>query len=69
MQLEPKLDIDSVATTARVDAQLDTAPARFLDHAEGLRMDVSNDQLIHEAIECNHAGVGRSTLARYRCNS
>ncbi|HEU5063942.1 MAG TPA: site-specific integrase [Solirubrobacterales bacterium] len=29
-------------------------------------MDLSNEQLIYEAVECNHAGVGGSTLARYR---
>gem|GEM_PF-3188548 len=25
-----------------------------------------NEQLIHEAVECNHAGVGVTTLERYR---
>ena len=29
-------------------------------------MGLSNEQLIYEAIECNHAGVGSSTLERYR---
>lgn len=29
-------------------------------------MGLSNEQLIHEAIECNHAGVGTTTLGRYR---
>ena len=29
-------------------------------------MGLSNEQLIYEAIECNHAGVGNSTLERYR---
>lgn len=29
-------------------------------------MDLSNEQLICEAVECNHAGVGSSTLERYR---
>lgn len=29
-------------------------------------MSLSNEQLIHEAVECNHAGVGATTLERYR---
>ena len=29
-------------------------------------MELSNEQLICEAIECNHAGVGSSTLERYQ---
>lgn len=29
-------------------------------------MGLSNEQLICEAVECNHAGVGRPTLKRYR---
>jgi hypothetical protein len=29
-------------------------------------MELSNEQLLYEAIECNHAGVGSSTLERYR---
>lgn len=29
-------------------------------------MDLTYEQLICEAIECNHAGVGSSTLERYR---
>ena len=29
-------------------------------------MGLSNEQLIHEAVECNHAGVGATTLERYR---
>jgi integrase len=45
---------------------LDPAPARFLDQSEELRMGLSNEQLIHEAVECNHAGVGATTLERYR---
>src|SRR5215218_11276740 len=45
---------------------LDPAPARFLDQSEELRMGLSNEQLIREAIECNHAGVGATTLERYR---
>lgn len=28
-------------------------------------MGLSNEQLIYESIECNHAGVGGSTLKRY----
>lgn len=53
---------------AHVDAQqLDSAPARFLDQFEELRMELSNDQLIAEAIEINHAGIGKEkTLERYR---
>ena len=48
-------------------SQLDLAPARFLDQIEELRMDLSNEQLIHEAIEVNHAAVGEeTTLERYR---
>jgi hypothetical protein len=48
-------------------AQLDAAPARFLDQFEELRMELSNEQLIAEAIEINHAGVGKEkTLERYR---
>jgi integrase len=48
-------------------AQLDSAPARFLDQFEELRMDLSNEQLIAEAIEINHAGIGKeATLERYR---
>jgi len=48
-------------------AQLDAAPARFLDQIEELRMSLSNEQLIAEAIEINHAGIGKEkTLERYR---
>jgi integrase len=47
-------------------AQLGSAPARFLDQFEELRMDLSNEQLIAEAIEINHAGIGKTkTLERY----
>jgi integrase len=47
--------------------QLDSAPARFLDQIEELRMELSNEQLIAEAIEINHAGIGKEkTLERYR---
>ncbi len=52
---------------ARNDAQLDSAPARFLDQFEELRVELSNEQLIAEAIEINHAGIGKDkTLERYR---
>jgi hypothetical protein len=48
-------------------AQLDAAPARFLDQFEEPRMELSNEQLIAEAIEIDHAGVGKeTTLERYR---
>jgi hypothetical protein len=48
-------------------AQLDSAPARFLDQFEELRMNLSNEQLVAEAIEINHAGVGKErTRDRYR---
>jgi len=39
-------------------SDLEAAPARFLDQSKELRMGLSNEQLICEAIECNHAGVG-----------
>jgi hypothetical protein len=51
---------------ARQIAELEAAPARFLDQSEELRMGLTNEQLICEAVECNHAGVGISTLERYR---
>jgi integrase len=45
----------------------DAAPALFLDRFEELRMELSDQQLIAEAIETNHAGVGKDrTLDRYR---
>jgi integrase len=37
----------------------------FLDQAEELRMGLSNEQLISEAIECNHASIGANTIAKY----
>jgi integrase len=47
--------------------RLDDAPARFLDEFEERRMNLSDEQLIAEAIEINHAGVGAdATLERYR---
>jgi integrase len=56
-------------TIARTDdsAQLSAAPARFLDQFEEMRMELSNEQLIAEAIEINHAAIGKEkTLDRYR---
>jgi integrase len=54
-------------TQDTVTAQLDSAPARFLDQFEELRMELSDNQLIAEAIEINHAGVSKEkTLERYR---
>jgi site-specific recombinase XerD len=45
----------------------DAAPALFLDRLEELRMELSDQQLIAEAIETNHAGVRKDrTLDRYR---
>jgi integrase len=45
----------------------DAAPALFLDRFEELRMELSDQQLISEAIETNHHGVGKDrTLDRYR---
>ncbi|HYP55979.1 MAG TPA: site-specific integrase [Solirubrobacterales bacterium] len=55
-----------MATIAKRVSELDAAPARFLDQSEELRMELSNEQLICEAVECNHAGVKSSTLERYR---
>src|SRR6188472_49176 len=55
------------ATLKGGSAQLDSAPARFLDQFEELRMALSDEQLIAEAIEINHAGCGQeATLERYR---
>jgi integrase len=48
-------------------AQLDLAPGRFLDEFEELRMDLSNEQLIAEAVEINYAGVSKEgTRGRYQ---
>jgi hypothetical protein len=48
-------------------ARLGAAPARFLDQFEELRMNLSSEQLIAEAIEINHASIGKEkTLERYR---
>jgi integrase len=45
----------------------DAAPAWFLDRFEELRMELSDQQLIAEAIETNHVGVRKDrTLDRYR---
>jgi hypothetical protein len=66
MHSGPKQDIYLVATTAKDVPELEAAPAQFLDQSEELRMGLSNEQLICEAVECNHAEVGRSTLDRYQ---
>lgn len=67
MRLQPGRHVLCVDTLqAKRTAVLDAAPARFLDQSEELRMELSNEQLICEAVECNHAGVGSSTLERYR---
>lgn len=42
------------------------APARLLDEIEEKRMELTNDQLIAEAVEINHAGVKEKTYERYR---
>lgn len=53
--------------TPAQDSLFDAAPARFLDRFEELRMELSDQQLIAEAIETNHAGVRKDrTLDRYR---
>lgn len=39
--------------------QFDSAPALFLDQFEELGMELSNEQLISEAVEVNHAGIGK----------
>jgi hypothetical protein len=45
----------------------DATPAWFLDRFEELRMELSDQQLIAEAIETNHVGVRKDrTLDRYR---
>jgi integrase len=42
------------------------APTRFLDQLEEKRMDISDEKLVAEAIEINHAGIGKDkTLDRY----
>jgi hypothetical protein len=57
-----------MSTTPKdVASQLELAPSRFLDQLEELRMGLSNEQLIAEAIEINHGGIGEEeTLERYR---
>lgn len=40
------------------------APARFLDQFEELRMELSNDQVIAEAVEINHRKVGDEKTLR-----
>jgi hypothetical protein len=54
-----------VTLTRSRSQKLDAAPAAFHDRAEELRMGLSNEQLIHEAVECNHAGVGPTTIKKY----
>lgn len=63
----PLPDSFDMTTAAKLSAQqLAGAPARFLDQFEELRMEMSNEQLIAEAIELNHAGVQKEkTLKRY----
>ncbi|HTT95487.1 MAG TPA: hypothetical protein VMF55_12505 [Solirubrobacterales bacterium] len=48
-----------------LDRSIDSAPARLLDEIEEKRMELSNDQLIAEAIEIDHAGVNDRTVRRY----
>jgi integrase len=62
------MDFSSVPTTRRdTIGSPAMAPGLFLDQIEELRMELSNEQLIAEAIEINHAGVGKiETLERYR---
>ncbi len=55
-----------MAKTAKTARELEAATTLFLDHAEELRMGLSDEQLIDEAVECNHAGVGDRTLGGYR---
>lgn len=51
--------------TPAQDSLFDAAPTRFLDRFEELRMELSDQQLIAEAIETNHAGVRKDrTLDR-----
>lgn len=54
-----------VATTTKTIHELEAAPALFLDLSEELRMGLSDEQLIAEAVECNHAGVGPKTIRKY----
>jgi integrase len=57
---------DGVAVnTWKRDRDLTSAPARFLDEAEELRMGLTREQLIREAIDCNHGAVGKLTLRKY----
>ncbi len=48
-----------------LDQMIATTPARLLDLIEEKRMDLTNDQLIAEAIEINHGGVNDKTRRRY----
>jgi hypothetical protein len=54
-----------VTTTTKTIRDFETAPALVLDHSEELRMGLSNEQLIGEAVECSHTGIGRTTLHKY----
>ena len=54
-----------VATTTKTIHELEATPALFLDLSEELRMGLSDEQLIAEAIECNHAGIGPKTIRKY----
>lgn len=47
------------------DPDFSSAPARFLDQFEELQMDLSNEQLIAEAIEINHANINEKSRERY----
>src|SRR5882757_316190 len=51
----------------KAQMSLDMAPARILDRFEEQRMNLSDEQLIAEAIEINHGGIGKTkTLDRYQ---
>lgn len=53
----------------RETSSYDAAPTGFLDQLEEQRMDLSDEKLIAEAIEINHAGVGKDkTLDRYQAH-
>jgi integrase len=54
-----------MATTGTTLRDLEAAPALFLDQSEELRMGLSDEQLIGEAVECNHASIGPTTLKKY----
>jgi site-specific recombinase XerD len=55
-----------VAPSQKEDlAEIESAPARSLDQFEEMRMNLSNEQLIAEAIEVNHATISDKTSERY----